>query len=118
MGFDTWWKYKNCEATGPDLNKRKCPRYTEAEEQEQGQKPSKRRKMTEGKEISNGNTRPKDKKDAQERQDVQKQQEIHIAAHREVGKFEIPTKRPNVAEESGIQTNQVFSRTRDKEASL
>ena len=65
MGFGTWWKCKNCEATGPDLNKRKCPRYTEAEEQEQGQKPNKRRKMTEGKEISSGNIRPKDKKEAQ-----------------------------------------------------
>ena len=109
MGFATWWKCKNCETTGPDLNKRKCPRYIEAEGQEQGPKPSKRRKMTEGKDLSKVNISSKDKKSARERQDIQNQQEINIAAHKEVGKFEIPTNSPtNVAEESDIQTNHRF----------
>jgi hypothetical protein len=110
MGFEAWWNCKNCETTGPDLNKRKCPRYIiEAEGQEQGPKPRKRRKMTEGKDLREENTSRKDKKSAQERQDIQKQQEINIAAHKEVGKFEIPTNSPtNVAEESDIQTNHRF----------
>ena len=118
MGFEAWWKCKNCETTGPDLNKIKCPRYiNEAEDQEQGPKPRKRRKMTEGKDLSKENKEQedskdisrKDKKSAQERQDIQNQQKRNIAAHKEVSNFEIPINSPtNAAEESDMQTNHRF----------
>ena len=121
MGFEAWWKCKNCETTGPDLNKRKCPRYiNEAEDQEQGPKPRKRRKLTERKDLNNDNKElednkddksisRKDKKKAQERQDIQNQQNKNIAAHQEVSNFEIPINIPtNTAEESDMQTNHRF----------
>ena len=69
MGFEAWWKCKNCETTGPDLNKRKCPRYiNEAEDQEQGPRPRKRRKLTEGKDLNKDNKELDDNKDDKQHQ--------------------------------------------------